>query len=213
MKELESGKDRVKAICDVLRKETLEPAQRQADHIIEEAKEEAARILTEAEAQGNRILKEAHQEIERLRSAAESSLRQAGRQTIEGLKYAIEEKLLQPNLSLLLDKPLQDPKVLAKIIEAVMEALHKEGIDGDLSAYISSAVAPRAVNELIAQSILQRLKEKSVLISGAGGGVSVKIHNRNIVIDISDAAIREILMQFIRKDFRELFFGSNGGKA
>ncbi len=209
MKGMQSGKDKVKEICDVLRHETLEPAKRQAEHILSDASEEAQRIVAEAEAQANRILHEARAEIERLRSAAESSLKQAAQQSVETLKYDIERKLFQPQIAKIIDQPLQDPKVLAKLIEAVLQSLEKEGVDGDLSVYVSSAVNPRAVNELVTQSILQRLKEKSVLISSMGGGISVKLHKEDMTIDISDSAIKDMLMQFIRKDFRELFFGSN----
>ena len=45
MKGIDAGKDKVKKICDVLRKETLEPARKEAEEIIQQAEAKAAEIL------------------------------------------------------------------------------------------------------------------------------------------------------------------------
>ena len=49
MKSLEKGEEKIQKICDVLRRETLEPAQLEAEGVIEQAKEKAAGIVREAE--------------------------------------------------------------------------------------------------------------------------------------------------------------------
>ena len=56
MKGLESGKDKVKKICDALRRETLEPAERQAADIIEKAQREADEILADAHTQAKKMV-------------------------------------------------------------------------------------------------------------------------------------------------------------
>ena len=56
---MDTGKDKVKKICDVLRKETLEPAKLEADEMIESAKERAREIIALAE-----------QEVERMHEGA-----------------------------------------------------------------------------------------------------------------------------------------------
>ena len=48
MKGIETGKDKVKKICDFLRNETLDPARHEADSILENAREKAEKILFEA---------------------------------------------------------------------------------------------------------------------------------------------------------------------
>lgn len=48
MKGTDTGSERVKKICDVLRRETLEPARQEAEEIVLEARRQATSILEEA---------------------------------------------------------------------------------------------------------------------------------------------------------------------
>ncbi len=208
MKGLETGKDKVKKICDLLKRETLEPAQIEAQQILETARVRSEEIIAEAHRKAEELHQIAHQEIQQQRVVFQASLSQACRQTLDSLKEKIEQKLFNPELSNLLAKPLHEPKIIAKLIEVVVQAIEKEGIDSKLSASISSAVSAREVNTIIAAKILERLKEKSVLLSSIGGGVEVKIVDQNMTIDLSDAAFKELVAGYIRKDFRELLFNS-----
>lgn len=208
MKGLEAGKDKVKKICDVLRKETLEPAKHEAEEVVSAARRQADEILADAEDRAEKMFENARLEIERQKAIFQASLTQACRQTMEFLKEKIKEKLFNPELSRLLSKPLQEPKVIAQIISTVVEAIEKGGLEADLSAYISSAVSVKDVNALLSKEILERLKEKSVLLSPIGGGIEVKIVQENVTIDLTEATLREIVANYIRKDFRALLFGS-----
>jgi len=206
MKGLETGKDKVKKICDLLKKETIEPAQIEAQKIVEDARENARQIIAEAHKKAEEVHQIAHQEIQQQKVVFQASLSQACRQTLDSLKEKIEQKLFNPELSSLLSKPLQDPKIVAKLIEVIVQAIEKEGVDANLSASISSAVSARDVNTALSTKILDRLKEKSVLLTSIGGGVQVKIVDQNMTIDLSDTAFNELVANYIRKDFRDLIF-------
>ncbi len=208
MKGLDTGKDKVKKICDALRRETLEPAQSEAEEILEKARAEAARILKDAEDEANRLHRQAREDIEKQKAIFQSSLKQGCRQTLELLKQEIEEKFFSRELSSLLSKELQSPKVLADLVGAVLKAIEKEGIDADLSIYISADVDPRDLNALLGANILEKLHDKSVLVSDIGGGIAVKLHRERMTVDISLATLQEAVARFLRKDFRELLFGS-----
>lgn len=205
---MEAGKEKVKKICDLLRKETLEPAQAEAQRIIEGAQAEAKRLIEEAHQEIEAILKTARTDIKREKEIFDTSLNQAARQSLEFLRQQIEEKLFNAQLKKLIEGQTKDPKVLADITTAVIEAIRKEGIGAHLSAYISASVDPKKVNQLLASSILERLKEKGVLLSSIGGGIEVKLHDENITIDLSAETLKELLASYIRKDFRKLFFVS-----
>lgn len=208
MKGIETGKDRVKKICEVLKKETLEPAKKEAGDMIAQAEAEAEEILNEAHRKAEKILSDAKAEMENRYHAFQSSIQQAYRQAIESLKQQIEEKLFNRELGNLIAQYTQEPKVLAQLISAVVKALEKEGIDADLSAYIPASVQAKAVNALLGEQILSKLKEKSVLLGPMAGGIEVKLRKDNISIDITDTALKELLSNFMRKEFRETFFGS-----
>jgi len=206
MKGLETGKDKVKKICDVLKRETLDPAKREAEEIIASARRKAEEILADAHLEAKKMVDDATIEIEKQKAIFQASLAQACRQTLEALKEKIEHKLFNPELSKLVAKPMQDPKLMAQLINAIIHALDKEGTKSDLSVVISSAISAKVVNELLTSEVIQRLKEKGVLVGSMGGGIEVKLLNNNITIDLSDETIREMVAAYIRKDFREYLF-------
>jgi V/A-type H+/Na+-transporting ATPase subunit E len=209
MKGLEKGKDKVKKICDVLRRETIEPAKLEADEILEIARLKADEIVEQAKKESQQLLAHARAQIEKERAILQASLAQACKQSVEVLKQNIEEKLFDHELGRALAKPLQDPALLAKLISTIVTALEKEGIGADLSVYIPAAAPAREINELLGRHILDKLKEKSILVGPFAGGVEVKLHKENITIDISDVAVKELVANYIRKDFREMIFGSS----
>lgn len=208
MKGLESGKDKVKKICEVLKKETLEPAKKEAEEILHQAHATAENIISQANAKAKDIESAAKKEIERQRNVFQSSLHQACKQSIESLKQEIENNLFSKDLSSLITKQTQDPKVIAELVTAVVKAIEKEGINSDITAYVSSAVPAKAINSLLAQNILHRLKEKEVVLGSMQGGVAVKLHKENITLDITDIALKELVSQYIRKDFRDMLFAA-----
>jgi len=207
MKGLETGKDKVKKICDILRKETLEPARDEAEQIISNGTKEAEKIIQAALDKASKIIREAEEEIERQRKMFHSSITQACKKTIETLKQQIEEKLFNQELSRLVLKQTQDPKALAGLITVLIEAIEKKGLDTDLSVAIPAAIPAREVNMLLAKEILDRLKEKSVLLAPIAGGIELKFHKDKMTLDISDQALIELVSNYARKDFREFLFG------
>lgn len=211
MKGLDTGKDKVKKICEVLRKETLEPARIEAEAIAETARLQAEEIIAEARAKADQLIKEARQEIDRQRAIFQASLVQACRQTMETLRDKILEKLFNPQLTHVLAKPLQDPDVIVQLVQAVIKAIETQGIDSDLSVYVSTCVPAEEVNRRLGKEIVNRLREKSVLLSQIGGGIEVKLVQENITLDLSDVAIRELVAGYVRKDFRDLIFSTAHG--
>lgn len=209
MKGIETGKEKVRKICEALRKETLEPAILEAENIVASAKEEASRIIAQAQKEVEGLFSESQQKIEREREIFQIALNQASKQAVQFLKQMIEEKLFNKELSHLLSKPLQNPQVLAEFISAIVKALSKDGSEADLSVFIPATIPARDVNALLAKDITDRLKEKSVLLAPIAGGIEVKLRKQNITLDLSDEALKELLANYIRKDFRELFFGSS----
>jgi V/A-type H+-transporting ATPase subunit E len=204
---MKTGSEKVKEICAVLRRETLEPAQEKADEILLEAKNQAKAMIEEAKEEIEKLRAEANQEMQRQKNIFQSSLHQAVKQTLESLRQDIEEKLMYRQLSGLIQAKMQDPAVITHLIEAVIRALDKEGVEANLSVYVPAAVPARAINEELAKQTVERLKEKSVLIGPMTGGIEVKLHDQNVTIDATDAALTALVAHYIRKDFREMFFG------
>jgi V/A-type H+/Na+-transporting ATPase subunit E len=208
MKGTEKGKDKVKKICDILRRETLDPALVEAEQIVRSAKERAEEIVEAGRKEAEAAKEQARRDIERQKNVFDSSLGQACKQALEALKQEIEEKLFSKELGRILTKQTQDPRVLAELITAVVRGIEKGGIEATLSVFIPAAVPARSVNQFLAHEILEKLREKSVLVGPLTGGIEVKLHEENITVDVSDAALKELVAGYIRKDFRALVFGA-----
>lgn len=207
MRSLEKGQDKIQKICDKLRHETLEPAEKEAQRIVEEAEKKAEATQAEAERHVDQLIKQARGQIEQERNVFHSALQQAAKQTVEGLRQEIEHKLFNEELQQILDKQMADPRVIAELISGIVKAIEKEGLTTDLTAVIPRVVLPDDVNALLVESVRKRLKGKPLEIGSFAGGAQVKLIGKKMTIDLTDQAIKELLANYIRKDFRKLIFG------
>ncbi|MBF8262408.1 MAG: atpE-A [Parachlamydiales bacterium] len=206
MKGLDSGKNKIQKICDALRVETLEPAKQEAREIVENAHLQAAELIRDAKEKMQGLVSAADQEIDMKRKAFQSSLQLACRQGIELLKQKIEEEFFFKNLADFISKETADPKIIAHLVNSCLKLLQEKGIDEDLSVVIPQTITPRAMNSLLVKEFMDRLQEKSVVLGDFDGGVQIKLRDRKITIDISDRVVRELIANFIRRDFRDLVF-------
>jgi V/A-type H+/Na+-transporting ATPase subunit E len=207
MKTLDRGQDKIQKISDELRREVLEPAHAEARKIIDDAKARASEIIADGEDQVNKLIAGAKASVEQERNVFQSSLIQASRQSLEGLRQDIEHKLFNEELDQALQKHTTDPKVIGSLITAVVHALEKEGTAVDLSVFVPKTVPAREVNQYLTDNILQKIKDKSVQVGNFTGGAQVKLTDKKLTIDISEEALKELVAQYVRKDFRKLIFG------
>ena len=208
MKTLEKGQDRVKHICNVLRKETLEPAKCEAEKIIADAKKDAEAIIEKAKKDAEGILKTAKNTVEQERRVFQSSLRQSCKQSVEELKQTVENKLFNTELCKVVADATKDPKIIASLVTTLIEAIKNDGVDTDLSAIIPSTVSASDVNAVLMDGILGRLRENEVVVGEFQGGAMVRLHDKQVTLDISDNALKELLGSYLRKDFRDVLFKS-----
>lgn len=206
MKTLESDDEKIQKICDVLRRETLEPAKMEGQRIIAEANDRAEQIIREAQHRANEMIAETQQNIEQEKRVLNSSLEQATRQSLETLRQSIEQKLFNQELYDQIMKNTSDPKIVANMILSLIKAVEQEGLAVEISAFIPKTVSPQEINQYLGQSILNKLKEKSVVIGDFSGGARVKLENKRVTLDITDKDIAELLSRHVRKDFRNLIF-------
>jgi V/A-type H+-transporting ATPase subunit E len=206
MKGLETGKDKIQKICDALKEETLQPAKQEAREIVENAHLQAAEIVNASKKEAAERMAAAEKEIEEKRKVFQSSLHLACRQGIESLKQKIEQELFDKELADTVARETADPKVIANLLASFMKAMEERGIEEDFAAIIPKQIAPRAINALLSAHILERLKGHSVSLGEFAGGVQIRLAGRQITIDVSDQVVRELIAQYIRRDFREMVF-------
>ena len=208
MKKFESGQNKVEQICQILRHEAIEPAKQEAQVIIDSANLEGQRIIQEAERKAEQIIEQGLNKIEQEKSVFQSSMSQASKQSLEALRQSIEKNLFNVELSSIIEKNTADPKVIAQLINAICNAIEKEGISSNLLAIIPKQVPPQAVVSLLLDNVVKRLKDHTVSLGDFAGGAQVKIVDKRMTIDLTDQALKELITNYIRKDFRKLIFGS-----
>jgi len=207
MKTLEKGQDKIQKIIEELRRDTLEPAHKEADKIIAEAQARAQELLRSADKKAEELLEQARQTIEQEQNIFQSSLSQGVKQSIEALRQEIEHRLFDEQLGESIKKETSNPAIVAKIVETLITAIQRDGVSADFTAIIPKQVSAQEVNAYLTKEILQKLREHTVVVGNFGGGAKIKLNDRRLTIDISDAALKDLLSRYLRKDFRHLVFG------
>ncbi len=201
-----TDQDKVKKICDALKAETLDPAKLEAEGLIRDAKAKARSIVDEAKAEGEKLIADAQEKIAQENATAHSALKLAARQTLEALKQSVEAEFFNQELATLIESGMQKSDVVAKLIETVVAAIEKEGIEANLEAIVPKMLSAEEVNKALGKTILERLKSKGVLLGDITGGAEVKLIDNHVTLDISDEALSGLLSEYIRDDFRDLIF-------
>jgi len=210
MKPIDTGKDKVRKICEALRQEALDPARREADEIVAVARSDAKRIIEEAKRKGRRMIEEARKKTEEEYNVFKASVNLACKKSFDTLKQKVEHNLFNTQLAAFIDKPMKDPHVLAKIISAMINGIEEKGDRADLKAVISSSVSPEEVSRELARGVVGRLRSGEVEIGDIAGGVQIKIVDENLTLDMTDETLKAILAEFVREEFRGAIFAETG---
>lgn len=208
METLEKGQDKIQKICDQLKYETLQPAKEEAEQIIAAAHKKAEDIIAEGHKQVEKFLAQSRQTIEQERNVFQSSLLQASKQAVEALRQDIENKLFNKELGHILEKNLAEPGLIAKLVDGIVKAIEKEGISTDLSAVIPKSVSPDQVNALILEETRQKLASKPLELGNFAGGARVRLLDKKMTIDLTEQSIKDLLSNYVRKDFRQIIFNA-----
>jgi len=206
MEQRGSGEERLAAICQKIRNETLEPAQQDAEDIRLSAEREATKIKAEARQSADQLLHEARKELIEEKKAFEASLEQACRQTVDLLRQKVETTLFKPALDEWLSKEFSSEEKSAQLLDVLIELLKKQGIEGNLAAWIGSHLSKEKVVEHLAQASLKALPKEGIQVADQAYGVILKITNKHLTLEITPEAIKELMASFIRNDFRRFLF-------
>lgn len=203
-----SNQDKVQKICDTIRKDTLLPAELQAQEIIKNAEKLAAVTLEKAQAEAKQLREQAHKEILKDKQAFLSSLHIACKQTLDLFKQKVEKKIFHDGLSEIIKETTKKPEVITRCIEAILDALAKEGIEQDLELIIPKSISSQEVMAMLIQKAVAVLEAAPIQLDSFAGGAKIRIRERHLTIDVSDLALKELIASFLREDFRALVFSS-----
>jgi V/A-type H+/Na+-transporting ATPase subunit E len=206
MEKCGTGDERLAAICQMIRNETLDPAKEEAEQIRHAAERDAAKIRSEAKRQADHMLHEARTLIKEEREAFDVSLEQAARQTVGLLKEKIEKSLLHPGLEKFLADGFRSEAKTARLLDLLIQEIQKEGLDGDVSVWLGKHLSKEEVLKHISQDTLKSVSSDNLLVGEHAYGIVLKIVDRHLSIEVTPEAIKEMMAAFIRSDFRSILF-------
>jgi V/A-type H+/Na+-transporting ATPase subunit E len=208
MKKLESGQDQLQRICDTLRHDTLAPALAEARRIEAEAQQTAHRLVEEAQRKASERETVARERIKQEQEIFQQNLQQALKQAVALLRQEVEHSLLRKGVAGALRQPMSRPDLMAHLVEAMVEAIRKEGIDADLSVEVGKAISKEDLVKALGESVLEEIHKGRIVTASFPTGIAVKIEGEDVTLDMSESALKEWLARFLRKDFRDVLFGS-----
>ena len=204
MKLMDSSEDKVKKICDTLVKETLEPALKEKEALLEAAKDQAEAIIQNAKSKAKKMAEEAQKKRDEEQAVFESSLKVAAQKGLTHLRDTIETKLFHPEMDQQIAKALGNSDVIVKLIDAIVKGLQDEGMKSELEVIISKNFKPAEIAAGLAKSTVDQLKGKTV--ETGIEGVMVKCEAAHFGVDITQQAIKEIVLRYAQENLRSILF-------
>jgi V/A-type H+-transporting ATPase subunit E len=201
-----TGDERLAAICQMIRSETLDPAKEEAEQIRHAAERDAARIRAEAKRQAEQMIHDARSLIKEERDAFDVSLEQAARQVVGLLKEKIEKSLFNPGLDKYLSDEFHDEAKTARLLDLLIQELQDEGLDGDVSVWLGKHLHKEEVLKHLSQNTLKKVSSGNLLVGEHTYGIVLKIVDRHLSIEVTPEGLKEIMSTFLRSDFRSILF-------
>lgn len=187
--------EELKALIEKLKKEGVEAAENEARQIRDRAQTEARQTVSRAQADAQALLEDARRRIAREKEAAETTLRQSGRDLILSLRKEIDrvlETIVLQNLQAALT-----PEELSRLIRLAVEQYgHK---DPSVTVSLNPADAARLEKTFLSK-LGEELKKSIVLKPSQEqtAGFIISFDEGKSHFDFSDKALTGYLLETLR---------------
>ena len=118
--------DRLKTLTDKIYAEGIEKAVEESERILAKAKEEAALIRADAKADSEKLITEAQAEANNHQKKVLAEIKLAARKSVNQLKQELHQLLEEEILSNPIETQLNDPTVVARLLEITAGGLTKD---------------------------------------------------------------------------------------
>lgn len=205
-----------------LRDQGVEKGRNEAEGLVQEARATAAATVAQADAQARSIVERARAEAESLQTSGRQALELAFRDATLALKAQLSE-CFTGEVRQLVGEEQEKQEILERMILEIVGALRPEA---DQSRQVE-VLLPRRIAGLaelsqhpeeLEQGILSRfvrLTARGLLREGVSFGVAkgpdaglkLRLVDRDVVLDLTDAAIAQTLLAHLQPRFRALLEG------
>ena len=208
----------VQELIDRLSQEGVAEGQQQAEKLVRDAQHKADGILESARQQANGILEQARKEADQYQAAGEDALRLASRDAVREFGARIHEGL-RNLLQELVQHQMKDPDVIKTMILEVTRTATADLGDESLQLLLPAEIITEQqarqrieagetdkLTQFVEALIGQQLRAGVTVDLGSEehGGVTVRVVNQQLEIDLSENAISELLAQHLLPRFRAI---------
>jgi V/A-type H+-transporting ATPase subunit E len=206
--EKEKAGDKVKTICRLITEETLTPARKEAQDTINQAKNESIEIIEQAKREAVLIHEKCDREIQHKLSVMQSSLDMSVKQSILFLKQQVTEHFFSKELHHMLTKEMENDAWVAKLLEALVAALQKEGIESEFQVVIPKTATRDRIIQSLTKEVADKLQKSGDhgIVVGNLVGVEVKLVKENFTLSVTEEALHQIIAKYVHRDLREKIF-------
>jgi V/A-type H+/Na+-transporting ATPase subunit E len=214
----------LEALIARLRDEGVTAGRAEAERMVSEAQAQARAIVDKAEADARAKLEAARKEVEGLRRGGEDALRAAARDTVLELKHRLTRRFAD-DVGKTVSSAMRDEEMLKKMILAIVGRAREEGrVDEAADVELVLPRSAAGLDELRRKP--EELREGTLthyVVATAGEmlragvrfsrseddaeGLSVRLHDRGVTVDITDEAVAEALLEHLQPRFRALLEG------
>lgn len=214
----------VEALITRLRDEGVTAGRSKADKIVGEARAQAKRILDEATAEAKRMLETAHKESDSYRNAGEQALKSAMRDANLEMRSRLTERF-GTDVKRLVTKHMADQEFMKRmILEVVGQARESAALSDGEELEIILPANVVGLDELrgdpdelqkgeltgFALGLTGDLLREGISFSASEdveAGIRIHVVDREITLDLSDAAVADLLLRHLQPRFRAVLEG------
>ena len=206
----------VQELIDRLSQEGVAEGKQQAEKIVSDAQKKADDIIDSARQQANEILRQAREEADHFQKAGQEALRLAARDAVRDFGARIHDGL-RNRLQELVQHQIKEPKLIKRMILEVSRRA-TAGLEGE---EVEILLPPEIVTEEAARKKIQAgdrdtltefvqgllgedLRTGVAVNLGRGTGMTVRVVNQNVEIDLTEESITDLLAQHLLPRFRAI---------
>ena len=212
----------VEALIDRLRNEGVVSGRTQAEQIVKEAQDQADSIVKQARKQADQIVSQAREEVENLERAGKESLEVAFRDTNLALKTQLTQRFTG-EVRRLIGAETKKPELLQKLILEVAGSVKEEVAEaGQVEVLLPRKVAgleelsrdPQELEQGVLTQFVRLISQDQLregVIFGVAkdnrSGLRLRLVDQEVVLDLSDSAIADAILEHLQPRFRSLLEG------
>ena len=217
--EVASG---VEALIARLREEGVASGRAEAEQLVNDAHAHAELIVAQAQEKADQILAQARTESDNYERAGKQALDVAARDAMLSLKLQLTQRFTG-ELRRLVGAEVQKPELLQKMILEVVGRVREElGDAKDVEVLLPRHVMgleelsqnPEELEQGILTYFIRLINQDAVregitlkVANDDQGGLRIRLVDQEVVLDVSDLAIAEVLLQHLQPRFRALLEG------